>query len=332
MASVSVSVAPGGPHQVTRAQVGVADPATVTPATVAGVAAIPVPTVGDTAATWAVAVASGDYDTVQGWYVSNTGYTAAGYAYEDLTDLGGSISSTYDGQVFEGLRGSRIQIQHDNVTVRGCLIVGGGTYGFNFNPSFGSSYTGTLVEYCTFFNDPAVDKAAILVGNRGAPVDATFRYCDVTGWSSGVLSQGATNVEYCYFHDFYNSSVEGAHVSSINAIGDTIRFHRNYAIEGGSNLASIYFDVRACHNIEITDNVLSARQCVSGNLPSYLLQGKTGAYDDTATGIVIGGNYLGDTIGTDFQYGQVSGFSAVPWGSNGNVRYADIDFLTGADI
>lgn len=282
--------------------------------------------------TWQQAVDSRDYTVMQNWYVANTGYTAAGYAQSDLTP--GTIVSQYDGQVFEGISASVIRIAHNNVTVRGCLIQGGGTYGYYNNPTFGSTFTGTVVEYCTFIGgNPAIDKAAILCESAtSAGIAATFRNCELTGWSSGVLGNGGVAAEYCYIHDFYSSSVEGAHVSSIVARGANVRFYRNYATEGGSPICSIYFDQRPVNNVTIQQNILSARMSQSGNSPSYLLFGKQGSYESTATGIVVGGNYLGNTAGVDYQYGQTAGMGSVQWGSNGNVRTSNYDFLTGAVI
>lgn len=283
--------------------------------------------------TWQEMVDSRDWTTAQSWYTAHTGYEAAGYQLGDLAP--GTITSSYDGQVFEGISATSVRIAHNNVTVRGCLITGGGTYGYYNNPTFGSAFTGTVVEHCTFVGgDPAIDKAAILCeSDPSAGIAATFRYCDIYGWSSGVLGNGGVAAEYCYIHDFYSSSVEGAHVSSIVARGSNVRFYRNYATQGGSPICSIYFDQRACDNITIQQNLLSARLGnVNGNLPSYLLFGKNGDYQASATGIVVGGNYFGDTAGVDFQYGQTAGMGDVQWGSNGNVRSGNFDFLTGGTI
>jgi hypothetical protein len=281
---------------------------------------------------WQAAVDSRNYTTMQNWYIANTGYEALGYNVEDL--VSGSMVSSYNGQVIEGVRGSVIRIAHSNVTVRGCLIEGGGTYGFYNNPTFGSTYTGTVVEYCTFVGgDPPIDKSAVLASSAvSTGIAATFRNCEVTGWSSGFSAYGGVAVEYCYVHDFFPSSVEGAHVSSMVARGSNVRFYRNYATEGGSPICSIYFDLNPVNNVTIQQNILSARMSQSGNTPSYLLFGKQGQYESPATNIVVGGNYLGNTAGVDFQFGQTAGMGNVQWGSNGNVRTSNIDFLTGAAI
>ena len=281
---------------------------------------------------WAAAVGSRNWSTMQAWYQARAGIESVGYSVDDL--VAGSLVSAYDGQVIEGIRGTAMRVAHNNVTYRGCLVEGGGTYGYYTNPTFGAGYTGTLVEGCTLIGGtPPIDKAAVLCASSpSAGIAATFRGCELVGWSSGFLANGGVDVEYCYIHDFYPSSVGGAHVSSIVARGANVRFYRNYATEGGSPICSIYFDMQAVHNVTIQENILSARLSLSGNLPSYLLFGKAGSYEASATGIVVGGNYLGDTAGVDFQFGRFAGMGAVAWGSNGNVRTPDIDFLTGATI
>src|SRR5699024_8485088 len=111
---------------------------------------------------WDDMIASRSWERVQEEFDRHTGYEAAGYSYSQLTP--GSLTSTHDGQVFEGIRGSNMRVRHNNVTYRGCLVEGGGTYGFDTSPAYGSTYTGTVVEYCTFTGGtPPVDKAAVLM-------------------------------------------------------------------------------------------------------------------------------------------------------------------------
>lgn len=284
---------------------------------------------------WDAMIATRDWDVVEATFDSYTGYAAGGYAYGDLVDNGGTVRSTHDGQVIEGVRGSALQIIHNDVTVRGCLFGPGNTYGFDNSPRYNWHGYGGLVEHCTFDgtigSGGPVDKAAIIM-QASQPNAVTFRFCEFRGWSSGALAQGGTTIEYSWFTDFYGSSVSGAHVSSLNARGSNVRFYRNLATEGGSPIASIYFDVRPVHNVEIRENLLTARLSASTNLPSYLLFGKSGEYRTPATGIVVGGNYFGDTIGLDYQFGLESGLGSVRWGVDGNVRTPNIDFLTGNPV
>jgi len=281
---------------------------------------------------WQAAVNSRDYDTLRSWYDAHTGYEALGYTEGDLVP--GAIVSQYDGQVFEGISASVIRIAHDNVTVRGCLIQGGGTYGYYNNPSFNSTYAGTVIEYCTLIGgDPAIDKAAVLCSSDpSAGIAVTFRYCEITGWSSGFLGNGGCAAEYCWVYDFYPSSTGGAHVSSAVARGSHVRYYRNYLTEGGSPICSIYFDLHPVDNVTIQENILSGRQNLSGNNPSYCLFGKAGDYEAGATNVTVGNNYLGNTVGVDFQFGQVAGFGDVAWGTGGNSHSDNIDFLTGETI
>lgn len=283
------------------------------------------------AASWQAAVDSRDFAQVDAWYGAHTGFDGTNpddpsdtpLAIGDLTVVG-TLASTADGQVLEGYRATSVRIEHNNVTVRRCLIEGGATYGWRTNPTFGADWTGTVTEFCTFDGgDPPVDKAAWVTQHNSGPAH-TFRNCEMRGWSSGILANSGADVSYCWTRDFYGSSVSGAHVSSFNARGPYVRFFRNYGTEGGSPIMSIYFDVRACHHIEITENILNGS---GNNSPSYLLFGKEGEYQATATDIVVGGNYLGD----QYQFGRVAGLG-VDWGSSGNVRTADIDFATGNPV
>jgi len=263
-----------------------------------------------------------DYAIVEAWYQSNTGHEAAGYNQGDLTP--GSLESSYDEQVFEGIIGSHMRVAHDNVTYRGCRVEGGATYGWYTNPTFSSTVTGTLVDSCTFAGgSPPVDKASMLSSNVSGGYGVTFIGCDLSGWSSGVLAQGGAEFKYNWTRDFYGSSVEGAHVSSANAIGEHIRFYRNYLTEGGSNLASIYCDKRTVGDIQITENILNGS---GNNNPSYLLFVKSGSYASSAYDVVMGGNWLGD----DYQFGRVSGTGVIPFGSNGNVQTDNFLFSDGS--
>src|SRR5690606_22022026 len=100
---------------------------------------------------WAEAVATRDFDEIEAWYAANTGHEALGYSVEDLTE--GEIVSEYDGQVFEGIiTTSTVKIGHNNVVVRGCRIISpdGRAYASRLDPTYGSSLSGIVVEYCTF--------------------------------------------------------------------------------------------------------------------------------------------------------------------------------------
>lgn len=281
-------------------------------------------------ASWQAMVDSRSFDQVDAWYDAYTGFDGLNpndpedtpLALEDLEVVSGVVSSTGHGQVIEGLLCSGIRIQHNNVTVRRCLIRGGGVYGWYTNPTFTSAWTGTQTEFCTFegaADGGLLDKACIVVQIQTSMAH-TFRNCEVRGWSSGWLAQGGANVEYCWTHDFYFE--DGPHVSSFNARGSNVRFFRNYATEGGSPCVSIYCDYFPMTNISISENIING---TGNNLPSYLWAVYGGEYAASATNLVVGGNYLGNV----FRYGRTAGFSATPWGVNGNVRNPDIDFLTG---
>lgn len=274
---------------------------------------------------WEDAVASRDFAQVDAWYIANTGHEAIGYADSDLVDVGGAITSTADGQVLEGLKGTALRIAHSNVTVRGCRITGGATYGAYYNPTFGSSYTNCVVEYCTFGSVNGDDTNAVLFTSAegSSAINLTLRHNNCYGFVQGMRTEGYVLAEYNWMHDFAHPP--GEHANSYRHLGNTnCVARRNYATDGSSGCMSIYFDKEATANIEYSENILNGSSPSAS--PSYLINLKDGDYSAAATNIKLINNYFGD----QYQYGIFAGTPDLPWGSGGNEFSGNQLFLTGA--
>lgn len=274
---------------------------------------------------WEDAVASRDFTQIDAWYAANTGHEAIGYADSDLIDVGGAITSTANGQVIEGRKGTILRIAHNNVTVRGCRITGPGLYGAYYNPTFGSAYTNTLVEYCTFgsVGGDVTNAVLFLSGEGSVTTNLTLRNNNCYGFSQGIRTEGNVLAEYNWMHDFVHPP--GEHANSYRHVGSTNGLiRRNYATDGSSGCMSIYFDKEPTANIQYSENILNGSSPLAS--PSYLINLKDGDYSAAATNIKLINNYFGN----QYQYGIFAGTPDLPWGSNGNEFSGNQLFLTGA--
>jgi hypothetical protein len=288
------------------------------------------PSPDPTPASWQQAVDDSvtqqSWNPITDWYTSNTGHEALGYAIEDLTP--GTIVSSYDGQVFEGISASVIRVSHNNVTIRGCRVVGGGVYGVYLNPTFNAPVTGLLIEYCTLYygqTAPPDNKKSpmhvVPAYTAGQGHDVTISHCNAYDWSAGIGVSNKVLVEYCYIHDFQHP--EGVHANSIRPshIGGTL--YRNYGSDGRSGVMSIYFDKEPTHSITIEENIMTGLSPLAS--PSYLINLKDGDYSAPATNIKI----INNMYGPGYQYGIFSGTPDLPWGSNGNECTGNRWLMTG---
>jgi hypothetical protein len=265
---------------------------------------------------WEAAVASRSFAQVEAWYAANTGHEALGIDYADLT--AGSLESTSDGQVIEGIRGGPIHIAHNNVTVRGCRVESFGLHGAYFNPTAGASITGALIEHCTYDGGLADVRA-----NFWHPANAdavTVRRCNIYGWRSGNTSYRGGDLEECWIHDL--SAPDETHRTGCLIGGADCRYWRNYVTDGGSGCANIYFDINPVQTSSLEENILNGSSPNAS--PSYLINLKDGPEGPGATNVRIVGNYYGP----EFQFGTFAGAN-VPWGSNGNEISGNVHFLTG---
>lgn len=275
-----------------------------------------------------LAVQQQDWTPIISWYTTNTGHEALGYSDGDLIDVGGAIMTTANGQVIEGRKGTALRIAHSDVTVRGCRITGGGTYGAYYNPTFGSSYTNNLVEYCTFDDPNGSDTNAVLFlsGEGSLARNLTLRYNNCTGFSQGIRTQGNVLSEYNWMHDF--SHPVGGHSNSYRHLGNTnCVARRNYGTDGSSGCMSIYFDKEPTANIEYSENIMSGQSTPEGQGgPSYFINLKSGDYQAAATGIKL----INNMWGPGYQYGILAGGGDIAWGSNGNECSGNYDLMSGA--
>lgn len=295
-------------------------------------------------ASWQDAVDSRDIRNVVRWYETYTGFDGINpedpndlpLQESELVNMGGTYNTTHDGQVITGIKAGALRIRHNNVTVRRSLFdVVSATYGAYFNPTFGSTIHGLLVEFCTFKSSTLNDTNAFML--RGAELGpglrrATVRYCDQgDGLIAGLRLEHAGLIEYNYFHDFVHPP--GGHSNGIRCMGlGQAIARRNYTNDGSSGCHSIYFDKEPTGNIRYEENITSGTvvmedgRIISGeSSPSYAMLMKSGDYGPAAQNIEIVNNYVADGM----QYGYFTGGN-VPWGQNGNVREGNVIFETGA--
>lgn len=287
---------------------------------------------------WEAVVASRDFSQVTAWYQSYTGHDGINpedpddepIALEDLSFMAGGLTTTSDGQVIEGYNANAITVRHNNVTIRRCRIRAGGNYGLNIPDDVN---TGTLIQHCSFdgvvggvYDD---DDAAVYFhnGSQGRIVNS-MRYCDIQGYSSGVLNHGGGAMEYCWTHNFSTDRSLGQHISSFEIRGQYIRLYRCYATEGISAPVPIYPDQRPMHYFEIRENIINHTPGVSNNDGSWLMQVKNDQYTNGVTNAYIGRNYFGNTGSS----GTVTGLGLIRWGQDGNVLEPNYDFLTGNPV
>lgn len=295
MAPVSVSIAPGGPHHATRA----ADDST-----------------------WQEAIdaawAQNSWAPATSWYEANTGHEALGIAVGDLTP--GTITSSYDGQVFEGIEGgTAIRVEHNNVTVRGCRLSNAGDDAIRLTPKYRAPLTGVLIEYCTVHRsiiDPdgseGIAAAHVnVIARTPAPgvFDATIRNCNTSGFSNGMRGVNRVNWEYNYVHDFQYP--EGPHLNCIRMVAQGGRMYRNMLTEGRSGSTALYLDDGDNNHsyLDIRENILAGIGADAH--PSYNINiAKTPI--GTPIYITIVDNMFGQNL-----YGATAG-GGITWGSDGN--------------
>lgn len=259
------------------------------------------------------------------WYEANTGHEANGIEVGDLTP--GSLTSTHDGQVFEGIIGGPANWRHNNVKYINCRIVNNGSYAAYPTPVWGSPFTGIEFINCTFAATPARDIGCIINNYRNGP-SVFLDHCNLFGWSSGFMGYGGIRAEYCWVHDFVTSSVEGAHVTSGNCRGPWVQLYRCYGTSGGSGIFNAYFDYQDVSNSSIIECLMNGSSPTAS--PSYCTNMKNGDYGPGTRNFKLIGNHWGDAHSNpEFFYGCLSSAN-VPWGSNGNERSGNSWFADGS--
>lgn len=179
-----------------------------------------------TAASWQDAWDTNNQVIIDNWYAANTGFeayydTGLGRTLQasDLTEVG-TFTTSSDGQVVEKLVFTgQVNIDHNDVTIRGCRFDQAGASGSAvMDQPAGQRFT---IEYCTFRGVTTGDDNRSLYVN--GPNEFTVRFCQ---WSRDekvgsaamrfeqAQGQGeGINVEYCYI-----SGVGGGGTSRATAI------------------------------------------------------------------------------------------------------------------
>jgi hypothetical protein len=132
----------------------------------------------------------------------NTGPIGLGLTYGQLTPGSGIVTSSH-GQVIQNLDivGSRIRVNHNNVTIRGCRIQGAPT-AMPIYP--GNGVYGLLIEYCELLMDP-VNGGNLdgVFGIYDTPVNQgynTIRRCNIHHMTDGAKLAGGWVFEENYVH------------------------------------------------------------------------------------------------------------------------------------
>lgn len=285
--------------------------------------------------TWEAVVATRDIIQIVNWYEANTGFAALGLAEEDLVDAGPDmLQSSYDGQVFEGLILRGLRISHNNVTMRGCLLLDPvGTYGIYYNPTAGATITGTELAYNTCRSTSGYDKQfAYLNPAETAQQSAWIHHNNIGNmFASGIRVANNIRTEYNFVHDLW--IFEGSHNNCIRHLGRNGVSYRNFLTDGTSACMSFYFDhVPTVNDCRYEQNILGGTITMPGGRvispdagPAYHIQ-MTG--DGTqAVGVEVIGNYF--YPGASFGYASDAG---VRFGQDGNVESGNQVFETGQII
>lgn len=284
---------------------------------------------------WESTVATRDMVEIASWYESHTGFTALGLLEQDLVDAGPNlVQSSYDGQVFEGLILRGLRISHNNVTVRGCLLLDPvSTYGIYYNPTTGATITGTEIAYNTCRSTNGFERQfAYLNPAETVERSAWIHHNDIGNmFRSGIRVSNNVLTEYNYIHDLW--VFEGSHNNCIRHQGSNGVSYRNLLTDGTSACMSFYFDhVPTVNTCRYEQNILGGaiempggRVISSGAAPAYHIQ-MTG--DGTqAVGVEIIGNYFYPGAA----YGYATG-AGVRFGEYGNAQSGNQVLATGEII
>lgn len=291
-------------------------------------------------------LASRSLAAADAWYAAHTGIGSVDIAtdlpagYEDPGPLAeddlvnGSLDSTHDGQVFIGVRGPRIRMNHNNVTYLRCWVTGAtGTYGAAYNPAGGTTLGGARLESCTLAyplldgqagydpKDPGYFAQAARPG--GIPYSSIVRRCDISGWAGGVQGRNAL-LEYNWHHDLQYPSGYHANQARLQGSSASGRIWRCYGTGGSSGVFSLYFDKEPTNNIAYEENFLNGEIYNGSPRPNYLTNMKNGAYVTPAVGIVVRNNYYGP-----IRSSAALTTEAVRWGEDGNILGPNFDVARG---
>lgn len=232
-------------------------------------------------ASWQEAFDSRNQAIIDAWYVANTGFQALNLNSSTFRDISGdnlidqnwlnanngngNVRQLNGRWIIENVKSSRIRIAVNNVTVRGCLINGGGTtlYGIQHYPTWDNDVTGTIIEYCTV-NGQSSEGVGMLLAGRGTGENVVIlRYNEIFGWRGGIQMYGDATFEYNRSHSVYY--FEGSHNTAASNRGANVRILRNSLEDGSSSALSIYAD-GPIYNMVVQENIFNtpvANYCVN---------------------------------------------------------------------
>ena len=214
---------------------------------------------------WEEAWQSEDFEEITAWYEAHTGV-------EDdasLETIEGQVHSQEAGETIENIEivwssegnDPALRIEHDDVTVRNCLIHADG-------PANGihvaSGVTGVTIEHCTVDGQQAeygTDRDDANWGNVGIVVQgvADVIRCRVEGVRSGIrITPGSTAIEN-HVPDLHRSA-PGVSSSSMSRRGSTMEgtseLSRNLVVAGSSGGITQYAANAPVQDSTVTDNLM----------------------------------------------------------------------------
>jgi len=208
-----------------------------------------------TPASWQSAWDTRNYNTIRSWYRNNTGIKATGLTDADLTPSG-SISSTSDGQVIEGLlvTGS-INIKHKNVTVRNTKVVNSGnTIAINVSYSNRDVVNKFTVENVSLIGTGDDTEFRQALGGTYAPVYVKRVYIDGFGGGIRLSHENGDTVEYSMVENIRTHP--GSHNTAISTRGGNNKTITHNWFEGSTSSAlSLYPDASAITNLTASKNL-----------------------------------------------------------------------------
>lgn len=163
-----------------------------------------------------------------------------------LTHVSGQFTSSYDGQIIEGIDADSIVINNANVVVRDCRA-----------GHISANGPGVTIEYSDVYGKNSTNSVD-LEGNN-----TTIRYCDISGSENGIwLEADGVRVENNYIHNlFSNNGNPDPHIDGIQVPGSNIGAAASEnAIIRGNNIDLDNSTANACFtsmdavNFDISNN------------------------------------------------------------------------------
>ncbi|MDX1535852.1 MAG: LamG-like jellyroll fold domain-containing protein, partial [Candidatus Spechtbacterales bacterium] len=242
---------------------------------------------------WEEAWATQNVSVIKQWYNENAGIAGAGLTEGDLTPSG-SVTTTHDGQIIEGLLVSgSIQVVHSNVIVKNTKVVSDGSWYAIYVPfTHSSEVTNLTIENvsiegfgCAEGSDPGCLRA---IQAYGSGLKATRVH--IRGHAGGISLRDGTQVSYSFIDDI--QTWLGSHNTGMSSHGGTnIEVMRNYVAGSTSSAISLY------SHAPISDVLISENLLDEGTYA--LIGGANKTYGDQIHNVVIRDNLIDRTGNPD---------------------------------